>query len=287
MSLIEQILPRWKEPQPETRPPSARKATGSRSFVNSPASLQPAQELQFDLERLNALGMLTPKSRDIPRLEQYRLIKRSLLKKTPKDEKRAYGQVEASESNAKLILITSALPGEGKTFTALNLVISIAMERDTQVLLIDADLEKRDASRILGVDSAVGLTDLLSNAEIPLGQALFKTSLPNLAILPAGAPHEHHAELIASKEMGHIVSSLCVGYSVVIADSPPLLLSSDATVLTSLAGQIVIVVQAGQTPEAAVQEAVQLIGPSKQIGFVLNKDISGVRAHRRYYQRQR
>ncbi len=285
MSIIEQALPRWEELQPEQRAAGPRKVSGSRSFVSSPGSLQPARELALDLERLNALGIVTPTSHDIHRLEQYRVIKRSLLKTLPKRERRRSGDAGVAENNARFVLVTSALPGEGKTFTAVNLAISMAMERDTRIVLVDADLKKRDASRTFGVESAVGLTDFLSDAEIPLAQVLFKTNLTNLVVLPAGTEHGHHAELISSREMEYVISSLCLAYSVVIADSPPLLFSSDATTLAGLAGQVVMVVEAGQTPEAAVQEAVQLIGPSKPIGFVLNKDVSGIRARKRYYRR--
>lgn len=284
MSIIEQALPRWEKMEPE----NFRKLPGSRSSARSPGRLQPAREIHLDLERLSARGLLTAISRDIHMLEQYRLIKQPLLRKITGNEQHAFGHGEVAENDTKLILVTSALPDEGKTFTAINLAMSMAMERDHPIVLLDADLEKRDVSTMFGVASEVGLTEFLVDSSMPLAQVLFRTNVENLSFLPAGTVQGQHAELISSKRMRQLLSDLCREYGAVVVDSPPLLFSSSATVMANLAGQVVIVVEVEKTPQRVVQEAVQLIGgPSRDIGFVLNKDGPSARARHRYSRYQR
>lgn len=222
--------------------------------------------LSLPFAKLKHLGMVTP---DAPRskiAEEYRRIKRPLLMNIE-------GQGAAAVRNPNLIMVTSALPGEGKTFSAINLAISIAMEQDKTVLFVDADVAKASAGRLLGVPKdSRGLIDVLEDGK-GLRDVLYQTDIPNLRVLPAGTVHERSTELLASEGMRMLMMDLSQRYSdrVIVFDSPPLLPTTEANVLANLMGQIVFVVAANQTSQGAVTEAISHIEGDKVIGLVLNK----------------
>lgn len=223
--------------------------------------------VDLPLEYLKSLGMVTP---DDPRsrvAEENRIIKRPLLMNIA-------GKGAATIDNPNLIMVTSAQPGEGKTFTSLNLAISIAMEQDKTVLFVDADVAKASAATLLGIpDDCPGLIDLLMNKGTKISDVLLHTSIPNLRILPAGHAHERSTELLASADMQQLMSELAQRYPdrVIIFDSPPILFTTEAGVLASLMGQIVFVVAEKQTPQGKVVEALSHLGGEKVIGLLLNK----------------
>lgn len=224
-------------------------------------------DVTVDVERLEALGMITPTSSKRSKIaEEYRLIKRPLL-----DNAANKGATVASNTN--LITVTSSLPGEGKTFTAINLAISIATERDKTVLLVDADVAKPSVMRILGIKAEKGLTDYLLGEVNSLSDVLLKTDVPNLTILPAGKRDLHSTELLASENMRMLLQEMSVRYPdrIIIFDSPPLLATSEASVLANQMGQIMVVVEAGSTSQEVFKEAIALIDPEMIIGLVLNK----------------
>jgi len=198
--------------------------------------------------------------------EEYRLIKRPLLKN-------AFGQGATIVSNGNLIMVTSSLPGEGKTFTAINLAMSIATELDKTVLLVDADVAKPAVSRVLGIDTREGLVDYLLGEVGNLSDILMRTNVPKLTVLPAGKKHGHSTELLASEGMKSLLQELCHRYPdrIVIFDSPPLLATSEASVLASQMGQLVMVIEADRTSHEVVKEALALVDSSMIIGLILNK----------------
>ncbi len=224
-------------------------------------------KIDLPLARINSLGMVSP---DLPRsqvAEEFRVIKRPLLMNI-------MGEGATVVDSANLILVTSALPGEGKTFSAINLAMSIAMEQDKTVLFVDADVSKATATHFLGIpDDQMGLIDVLQNDDIAIGDVLLHTNIPNLRVLPAGHAHDRPTELLASDRMRRVMDELSKRYSdrVIVFDSPPLLQTTEAAVLTSLVGQIVMVVAANQTQQDAVLGAIQHIKDDKVIGMVLNK----------------
>lgn len=229
----------------------------------------PYTERKVDIpyQRLKSQGMVTP---DAPRskiAEEYRRIKRPLLMNID--------NAVAPVNNSNLVMVTSALPGEGKTFTAVNLALSIAMEQDKTVLFVDADVAKARGARLLGVpDHARGLIDILEQDDLNVRDVLYRTDIPNLRILPAGRVHERSTELLASENMRKLMSEMATRYHdrVVIFDSPPLLPTTEASVLANLMGQIAFVVAANQTSQSAVTEALSHIeGDNKMIGMLLNK----------------
>ena len=227
-----------------------------------------SQRVEIDLTRLRRQGFLTPDEGRSRLAEEMRQIKRAVLKNVEADE---HLRVE----DANLIMVTSSLPGEGKSFTAINLAISIAMELDKRVLLVDADVAKPSLHRYLGIEARHGLIDYLTDPHAELHQFLLKTNIPKLTLLPAGSTHQYATELLASGRMRALVEELQGRYPdrVVIFDSPPVLLTNEARVLASLVGQILVVVEAEHTPQETVKEALAAIADEeKVIGLVLNKN---------------
>jgi protein-tyrosine kinase len=223
------------------------------------------------LDRLREKGMLVPHSSLGPEIRgEYRRIKRPLLSN-------AFGKSASLVDGGNLILVTSSVPGEGKSYTAMNLALAIAQERDHTVLLVDADVTKQGVSRLLGVEKRrPDLTDLLTSDDLSVGKALLRTDVPGLVLLPAGKPHEYITEMVASQRMARLVNELASRYSdrVIIFDGPPILSTPEAPILASLVGQVAFVIEAGKTPHAIVDDALGMLPKDKAIGLVLNKSES-------------
>jgi exopolysaccharide/PEP-CTERM locus tyrosine autokinase len=170
-------------------------------------------------------------------------------------------------------MVTSSLPGEGKSFTAINLAMSIAMELDRTVLLVDADVARPSLPGVLGLPEQKGLLDVLQDKSLKLGDVLLKTNVDKLTILTAGTRDTHATELLASEAMGRLLNEMARRYSdrVIIFDSPPLLVTTEARVLATRMGQIVFVVRAEETPQNAVKEALGAIEACPVKLMVLNQ----------------
>jgi len=224
--------------------------------------------LKLNFEDLRQLGILTPA---VPRstiAEEYRTIKRPLLTNIAGDD------MAPPIKHGNLIMVTSALEGDGKTFNSICLAISIAMEQDKTVLFVDADTAKAEAGRLLGIPSdCPGLIDVLEDSQVSLDDVILQTSIDKLQVLPAGDLHTHANELLASEKMRQLMIMLSEQDPdrVIVFDSPPLLLTTEASVLASFMGQIVFVVSADGTPQHAVTQAIEHIGEDKMVGMVLNR----------------
>lgn len=220
-----------------------------------------------NLARLNQMGFLSPEGGRSRIAEEYRLIKRPLLVN-------AFGQGDTPRlANGNMIMVTSSLPSEGKSFTAINLAISMATEMENTVLLVDADVTKTAIMKYLGLEGGRGLIDVVMDPSIPLSDVLIKTDIAKLTVLPAGKSIAHSTELLASSGMRAFVQDIASRYPdrIVIFDTPPLLSTSEASVLASYMGQIVFVVEAERTPQEAVREALSHIADHPSVGVVLNK----------------
>lgn len=217
---------------------------------------------------LRDMGILTPA---IPRsaiAEEYRTIKRPLLTNIAGDS------VTPPIPHGNLIMVTSALEGDGKTFSSICLALSIAMEREKNVLFVDADTAKAEAGRKLGVPStSPGLIDVLENENAHVADFILPTNIEKLRILPAGGLHTHANELLASARMHKLMLALSDEdpNRVIVFDSPPLLLTTEAAVLASFMGQIVFVVSSDSTPQYAITQAIEHIGEEKMVGMILNR----------------
>jgi protein-tyrosine kinase len=199
-------------------------------------------------------------------MEEFRRIKRPLLAN-------AFGKGATRVERGNLIIVTSSMPGEGKSRTALNLAHSIALERDHTVLLVDADIANAQITRMYGLGKAPGLTDVLLDGKTDLQQVTVRTDLSQLAIVPAGRRSDYATELLSSNQMAGLLARLVERYPdlVVVFDCPPLLVTNEPQALARLVGQIVLVVEAGRTPQHMVKEALASLDQSKAIGLVLNK----------------
>lgn len=224
------------------------------------------QRVTVDPERLRAMGFSMPGDQS-PVAEEFRLIKRPLVSAALNPDS------EPSIKNRNLIMVTSARPGEGKTFVAINLAFSIASEHDVHVLLIDGDVAKPTIPAVLGFEAEKGLIDVVSDSSIDLADVMVRTSIDNLTILPSGSVRRGSTELLASSRMVRFVDDIAKRYPdrVIIFDSPPVLARSEPLILVKHVGQVVFVVEAERTSRTAIDEALGLIGPERVGGIVLNK----------------
>lgn len=212
-----------------------------------------SKEIFIDLDRLEAAGFIAADAPNGLIASEFRVIKRPLL-----------SNVEGGAApirNANLIMVTSSLPGEGKTFTAINLALSIAMELDRTVLLVDADVARPSLPRVLGLTEHRGLLDVLQDKSLKLSDVLLKSNIDKLTLLLAGTHDGQATELLASEAMGRLLDEIAQRYPdrIVIFDSPPLLVTTESRVLATRMGQIVFVVRAEETPQAAVKQALSAI----------------------------
>lgn len=217
------------------------------------------------LETLERGGMLDW-SRTRNRIsEEFRLVQRQILRD-------AFGP-DANAGFSNLLMVTSARPGEGKSFTSVNLAGSIARQGDNHVLLVDADSKRNSFSHALGVSDNRGLLDMLANPKIDASPLIVKTRIERLSILPVGHKRERSAELFSTIEMARLIQSVGQRYAdrLVILDAPPCLSTSDAAMLAPLVGQILFVVEAARTQRNEIEASLDLIQACPKITLVLNK----------------
>lgn len=235
---------------------------------SSPANKRRSKAVELNLTRLAQNGYLVPGRERSQIEEEFRIIKRPLLKN-------AMGEGAAPVERANLIMVTSALPGEGKTYTSINLAISLAMELDHKVLLVDADVVRPSVLDRLGLQPTKGLLDILTNADIDMSDVMLKTNIPKLTLLPAGigSGEANTTELLASGAMEKLLDELAQKYHdrIVVFDAPPLLPSTESRVLATHLGQIVLVVEADRTPKTSVTQAFAALESCPVVMSVLNK----------------
>jgi len=231
-----------------------------------PAFSLTGPQLTLDRGRLASFGIAIPSSARSRTVEEFRLVKRNLM--TAWSQSDLIGDRRASRS----IMITSARPGEGKTFSALNLALAFASERDIKALLVDVDTQHPGLPKILGIPGQKGIVDILSG-DLELSEVLIQTNLPNLMILPSGRGGPHVPELLSSREMGALLNELTqrLADRFIIIDTPPCMASSDAAALAPLVGQIVFVVEACSTQQAEIEAALSMLSACPRISLLLNK----------------
>lgn len=242
--------------------PAARATRGA----GTPAPSRRSGTVELDMARLERGGLLVPNLVRSELALEFRQVKRPLLK----NAKEAKG---AGKKRQSLIMVTSALPGEGKTFCAINLALSMAMEVDTSVLLVDADVLQPAVFDRLGLKTDKGLLDLLTDDSLDMSDVMVRTNIPKLSLLPAGQPNPMATELLASEAMERLLEEVAQRYEdrVVIFDAPPLLLTTESRVLASRVGQVVVVVDSAATSMGKVAEAFATIENCPVVMSVLNK----------------
>lgn len=185
----------------------------------------------------------------------------------------ARGKGASPVENGNLIMVTSSVPGEGKSFNSINLAMSIAMELDNTVLLVDADVARPSVLNLLGLPPAKGLMDVLLDKNVGLPDVLLRTNIEKLTLLPAGMPHKNATELLASGAMKRLLVEIAHRYPdrIIVFDSPPLMVTTEAPVLAQSMGQIVLVVEAGRTTKTMVKQALAKVSACPVKMLVLNK----------------
>ena len=241
-------------------------ASGAQAETASPAPTVPRRKSKIaniDFDSLMARDILTPSTKRNRTVEEFRLIKRMVLSR----------RWDQNDAPGNTIVVTSALPSEGKTTTAINLAMSIAAEEDLRVLLVDADFIKPDALRQLGVSADKGLIDVIQDPRTDLADVMLRTNIEKLSLIPAGQLHDRCTELLASARMDEIITELASRYEdrILIFDSPPVLATTESVVLASHMGQVIFVVQAGRTKRESVDSALELLGDRPNMGLVLNR----------------
>jgi exopolysaccharide/PEP-CTERM locus tyrosine autokinase len=244
----------------ETDPGHRREAV--RSFL--PAVTE--TKVEVNRKSLAERGFIVPDSPAGPLAEEFRIVKRQLL----------LGMGAGSSVSAekrRTILVCSAQPDEGKTFCAVNLAISLAGERDMEVLLVDADFPKPEVLSILGLEAqGAGLVDALADPSLDPERLVIRTDIGGLCVLPSGRYENDVPELLGSDRTARVLARLTEGrpQRIVIFDSPPALMASAAAALAAHVGQLVLVVRADQTNEADLKEAAGLLSGCPQISLLLN-----------------
>jgi len=276
-SLIEQAAQRLEQlrragaslPQ-EPRPGDRLPGGGQQAGAFAPAMPAPvaaaetpvtvSRKVDLDFAALASAGLLVPGAPRSLLADQYRVIKRPLIRN-------AVGKGAAKLTHGNLIMITSAVAGEGKSFTAVNLALSIANELDHTVMLVDADVARPSVARMLGIaatspeaPAAQGLLDVL-DGRASMSGVILRTNVDKLSVLPSGTHHERATEMLASEAMSKLLDEMARRYPdrIIIFDSPPLLLTTEARALATHMGQVVVVIHAEHTAQAAVREALSAI----------------------------
>ncbi|HKR19704.1 MAG TPA: AAA family ATPase [Stellaceae bacterium] len=239
--------------------------------VEGPSMAPPApgysRQVSIDRGSLARCGISVPSAQRSRVVEEFRIVKRQLVAKymdEPDDD---------LANRNRVIMVTSARPREGKTFTAINIALSIATEQDLKVLLIDLDTKHHAMQEMMGIPASYGLTDLLSNPDIDFSEVVLRTNLPNLTVMSAGSPNFRAPELLSSRRTRTIFNEMAQRYNdrFIVFDAPAVLASSDPAILASLVGQTVLVVEADHTQQEELESAVGLLSACPNVSLLLNK----------------
>ncbi len=253
------------EPQPDSQPkpdPVPEQRPIGRTFLPAVTEMK----AEVDRKSLGDRGFIVPDSPAGPLAEEFRIVKRQLL----------LGMGAGSPVSAdkrRTVLVCSAQPDEGKTFCAVNLALSLAGERDMEVLLVDADFPKPEVLSILGLEArGAGFVDALADPSLDPERLVIRTDIGGLSVMPAGRYENDVPELLGSDRTARVLARLTEGRPrrILIFDSPPALMASAAAALAAHVGQLLLVVRADQTNEADLKEAAGLLSGCPQISLLLN-----------------
>lgn len=254
-----QTVDQEKVEQPEAK-------VSSNISVDEATATSSKTKIHIDLDELERKNFVSLSSDRRLINEEYRVIKRKLINN-------AFGGLSSTLKHPNLILVSSSRPGEGKTFSAINLALSIALEQDKTVLLVDSDVLRPRVSKTLNINHELGLTDYLQSEKVQVTDIILNTNVERLKIVTAGSPHHLSTELLASERMLMLVNEFASRYPdrIVIFDAPPLLGVNETSVMASMCGQAVIVVEENRSKLAEIEQAVSLLPKDIAIGFLINK----------------
>lgn len=275
MSIVERALRRLQKSRADEGPPKPNPGRPTRSVVREALVLPrpeggkaraPKESIETPHEMLRAGGVLAAAEYEAALADQFRRVKWPILES-------AAGQGASGDRPLNVVMVTSSVAGEGKTFSSFNLATSIARERDVSVLLVDADVAKRHATRVLRTEDRQGLTEILAGSVQDPEDLVLGTGIAGLTFLPAGRRTDSVPELFASHRMIDVVRALGSAdrSRIVLFDSSPLLATNESQVLGRVVDQVVFIVRAESTTQPMVLEALSLLDRSKQIRCILNQ----------------
>ncbi|MBN7820360.1 XrtA-associated tyrosine autokinase [Bowmanella yangjiangensis] len=279
MSTIEKALQRQKaeqakqaeatQAQQTTAVESAQTGVDSQGIASSApreTSVQADDSKDIIVLELDKEAFVSGSSTRTKINEEFRTIKRKVLNN-------AFGPLAKTLNNPNIIMVTSSNPNEGKTYNAINLALSIALEQDKTVLLVDADVLRPNVMRTLNQKMPNGLMEYLLGEVSDVSEVIYHTNIDTLRIIPAGKTHHLSTELLASEKMLETVQEFATRYPdrVVIFDTPPMLGVNETAILANLAGQAIIVVEEGRTKLTDIQTAIEALNPDMAKGFIVNK----------------
>jgi protein-tyrosine kinase len=256
--------------------PQASDQAPPRAATAAPAGSQPTVVL--DRATLRSAGLMPPDEEIDIITRQYRKIKHPLVAK-------AMGRGVSREPKGYLIMIASAMSGEGKSFTAMNLALSLSLEKDLSVLLVDADAPKPHLTRVMGLANAPGLLDALRDPQMDVESLIHATNVRSMSFLPVGVCGDDATELLSSTRMERTAALLGQrdSHRIVVFDSPPLLQTTESPALAHVAGQIVVVVRADSTPQPVLLDALNTLHGHAAVSLVLNQSTQSGTAPYYYY----
>jgi protein-tyrosine kinase len=259
---------------PQTRrPPPAepldREAANAPRFEEATARAAPAQPPTFQIPhaKLRRRGFISPTECGSTLSEEIRIVKRQLMKSM------AFDRWDRAQPGGRIVMITSARAGEGKSFVALNLALSFAMDEGIAALLIDAGNNRSTAAELLGVPREPGLIEALVEPRAPLAALVRKSEGSSFAFLPPGRMVPSATALFGGEGMTELLQDALrlEPAGVIVVDAPPLLFATEAMELAQRAGQVLVVVEAEATSDAALRSALDLLAPCANVSLVLNK----------------
>jgi protein-tyrosine kinase len=252
-----------------------------------PVTISPlARQVVLDRAHLARVGIIMPWTSTSRIVEEYRIIKRNIMASWQSPD------TGTSKHQPRIVMVTSARPREGKTFSSINLALAFAAEENLVTVLVDADTVRQDTAKTLAVPEEPGFTDVLAGHR-PLADVLIQSDIPNLLLLPSGPSGAHIPELLAGPAPGALFEEIADRYPhpMIILDTPPCLASTDPAALASISSQIVFVVEAEHTQRPEVESALSLISDCPRISFLLNLIPVGASEHfgsySYYYQPQK
>ena len=281
MSLIERALEKHRrqgDKQTPARPSLAAPAAVAEVLAAHRDLACAPDVVELDVVTLRMRGYMPAEEAMSEMMHQFRRLKRPLVVNAQQRE-------PGTALSSRIIAVASAVAGEGKSFTSLNLAMSLAIERDFNVLLVDGDIARGALSRALDLADTPGLLDLLSDSERSIESCVRQTSLPGLYVLPSGRWRDNAPELLGSTRLKRLLGDVTQRYPgcLVVCDTAPVLLTNEGAVFLSIAGQVVFIVNAGSTPRQSVVDSLALIPGDRAISMVLNKFSGPVDSGYEYY----
>lgn len=292
LNLIQRAAKRLADqPVAETRPAVEQPAIRKEPLASAPAAPAPAARVErpevpaprtngsaqpavagshpvrLNLMRIRQSQIVTPDNTSSTTYNEFRAIKRKLIPL-------AKGSGVGGQMVNNLFMVTSALPGEGKTFTAMNLAISLAAERNLNVILIDGDVVRSSLEAYFDGNNGRGLTELLNGKCQDVNEVMHRcVDVPNLRIIFAGKHDAGSPELLASKRMADISRDLATRYPdrIIIIDAPPVLAAAEPAALVAHMNHVIMVVAAQQPSRHHVEEALTRISAARSVMMLFNK----------------